>query len=1241
MSVRIESQAEPVPGYRLLDRLGSGGFGEVWRAQAPGGIFKAIKIIHGDLRNRDNDAYRFAEQELKAMKRVQQVRHPYLLAIDRYDIIEGRLLITMELADCNLWDRFRVCRKEGLPGIPREELLRYMSESAEVLDLFNDKFQLQHLDIKPQNLFMLHDHVKVADFGQVKDLENHMAQVTGGITPVYAAPETFDGFVSRFCDQYSLACVYQELLTGIRPFDGSSMQQLLMQHLQMAPNLNPTPPGERAALAKALSKQPSDRFDSVGAMVAAIREGGNRTSVSVATPMVSHSLAAQPKPYVSHRDAPSDRIELELSSATELPGLIPTGLPPSIASTAATYDRNLINTGMAAKESTPYPDPMVETSPPIDRQAPAEITGTGSLRPTLVVGLGYTGMLVLQRLRKQVGDRFGSPDKLPVLRTLYIDTDPDALAHATLDQPSLGLAGLSPENVVPAKLQRAAHYLKPRVNGRTVLEGWFDPQWLYKMPRNPMTMGLRSFGRLAFVDHFRTVLHRLQGELEIAIDPQAMTETQLHTGLEMATNRPRVYVVAGLGGGTGSGMLIDAAYTLRYRLRKLGYTDPEVIGLLLTPPDAPGVENNTQAQANTYATLTELHHYSRNGTQFSAYYDERTLPIRDAEPPFSRVFLVPGLAYPYANPAGSQNVTTTVQPRSGPIGYAQRTPQPITFPNPRGSGSLKIATRRSGPVGLESTRRPEEAQLSETITHAADFLRLELFSQVGPLLNEVRPPATSVEHGCFVQTYGLKRFDWPRAEVLGRNARTLNAVLVNQWVSPDPTHIRQTIPAWAQDQWTRSGLDMDTLSQSILTQAENTAGVNLAQMFALGTENLLPKGWLARSPDAEKTAVVLEQWIALIGRPNSPVGRAAIFQEALADQADAFFDKIKTEHTLLFPNLIEAPAFRLAGTEEAIRQVLSILDRSRIKSEQIAIEREAEAQSSIELLSGHANNQRGTRKLSSNEFSEAIQKFPQAQLQYLQAKAISRVYRKLKDVLVAFLSEVTGFRQRIEAGLPELAAEADIPANPALPGEFLPTGCASPEEAAQVFLKSLTDDDLHDLDLRVQEGLERKFGGLYEACLNSTEGHSSIFKVLKEQTRAYLESRLGEVDFAGMLFTHFGGKHQAAAGLYKAYDEAMPKLVGNGPWSQKAIDVYVGPNGAGGDPIREIAAEILPEGTIDSQTFDEVVIYREFSEVPLVAVPQLGPLWSNAYQAFPDIHQATPHTRLDVTTWTDVDSTVG
>src|SRR5947208_6292169 len=156
MAFRVESHAEPIPGYKLIERIGGGGFGEVWKAEAPGGLLKAIKFVYGDLQAEDEDGVRRAEQELKALRRVQTVRHPYLLSLERYDIIDNRLLIVMELADRNLWDRFKECRSQGLTGIPREELLGYMRETSEALDLMNIEYQLQHLDIKPQNLFLVH-----------------------------------------------------------------------------------------------------------------------------------------------------------------------------------------------------------------------------------------------------------------------------------------------------------------------------------------------------------------------------------------------------------------------------------------------------------------------------------------------------------------------------------------------------------------------------------------------------------------------------------------------------------------------------------------------------------------------------------------------------------------------------------------------------------------------------------------------------------------------------------------------------------------------------------------------------------------------------------------------------------------------------------------------------------------------------------------------------------------------------
>ena len=274
MPVRLVSQEEPLPGYRLIERLGRGGFGEVWKVEAPGGLLKAMKFVFGDLEAMDEDS-RPAEQELKALKRVQAIRHPFILSLERYDIIEGQLLITMELADKNLWDRFRECRSLGLPGVPRDELLRYMDETAEALDLMNNFYHIQHLDIKPQNLFLVHTHVKVGDFGLAKVLEGVQTRVTGGVTPVYAAPETFNGWVSQYSDQYSLAIVFQELLTGSRPFTGSNTRQLLMQHLNGTPELDRLPPSDRSLIARALNKKPDERWPSCTELARALRASGS------------------------------------------------------------------------------------------------------------------------------------------------------------------------------------------------------------------------------------------------------------------------------------------------------------------------------------------------------------------------------------------------------------------------------------------------------------------------------------------------------------------------------------------------------------------------------------------------------------------------------------------------------------------------------------------------------------------------------------------------------------------------------------------------------------------------------------------------------------------------------------------------------------------------------------------------------------------------------------------------------
>jgi hypothetical protein len=241
--------------YRLLELLGRGAFGEVWRAEAPGGVEVAIKRIFAPVDQKE------AQGELEALERMKRLRHPFLMQIQAYWAHADRLLIVMELADGSLRDRQKECTQAGGHGIPRDELMVCMREVAEALDFLHGQ-GVQHCDIKPDNILVLKGHAKVADFGLARALERSrgLRSSHAAGTPVYMAPEIWEGQRSPHSDQYALAATYADLRLNRRLFAGLDLAGLRQAHRVRQPDLSPLGEREQGVLLRALAKDPEQRY---------------------------------------------------------------------------------------------------------------------------------------------------------------------------------------------------------------------------------------------------------------------------------------------------------------------------------------------------------------------------------------------------------------------------------------------------------------------------------------------------------------------------------------------------------------------------------------------------------------------------------------------------------------------------------------------------------------------------------------------------------------------------------------------------------------------------------------------------------------------------------------------------------------------------------------------------------------------------------------------------------------------
>ena len=252
------SGSRPLTGYTIKRGIGVGGFGEVYFALSDAGKEVALKCIQRNL-----------DIELRGVRQCLNLKHINLIRL--WDICtseDGQSWVVMEYVP---GDSLRQIVEANPDGMPMEQVHRWFLSTASGVAYLHSR-GIVHRDLKPGNIFFDQDEqlIKIGDYGLSKFMScsRRSGQTESVGTFHYMAPEIGKGVYGKEIDIYALGIILFEMLTGNVPFDGESSQEIIMKHLTADPDVSMVPQPYAAIIAKAMRKDPEQRYRHVQELIA-------------------------------------------------------------------------------------------------------------------------------------------------------------------------------------------------------------------------------------------------------------------------------------------------------------------------------------------------------------------------------------------------------------------------------------------------------------------------------------------------------------------------------------------------------------------------------------------------------------------------------------------------------------------------------------------------------------------------------------------------------------------------------------------------------------------------------------------------------------------------------------------------------------------------------------------------------------------------------------------------------------